>query len=336
MTPLLLFGALLLVAGVNAALGAYATASRIWLRYRGDGDGLGARVATHVLEEPHRVTLAAGAAVSAAAFTTGALVADLGDAAYLECGTVGCVPSPWEVPVRVLLWAVVFVLVGQLLPRAIGRRWPTALALLTAPLMAALIDLARPVRWLVTPLVSPLKRRRAGRLSDDEELAAVLREGELEGVGRKDELALISGVVQFADTTVGEVMTSRADIFGIDAAMAPAEAATRIAGAAYSRVPVYRDTLDDVTGMILAFDVLKGDGASLPALRPVAEATVGERCKVLLSRMLRSRRHFCVVRDGDGAVAGIVTLEDLIEELVGDIRDEHDEPPARPGGASGD
>ena len=152
----------------------------------------------------------------------------------------------------------------------------------------------------------------------------------------KDELALISGVVQFADRTVGEVMTPRTEIFAINAAMAPTDAAERIAHAAYSRAPVYRETLDDIVGMILAFDVLKGDGISLPVLRPVADATTGERCNTLLSRMLAARRHFGVVRGPDGLVAGIVTLEDLIEELVGEIRDEHDDPPGRSGGLTGD
>ncbi|MBI3790099.1 MAG: CBS domain-containing protein [Gemmatimonadetes bacterium] len=244
--------------------------------------------------------------------------------------------TPWLVPVRVVAWAAVFVMFGQLLPRAIGRRWPVPVATLLAPLIAALLDLATPVRWIVTPLVAPVRRRVHRPAGDGDALAAVLREGELEGVWRKDELALISGVVQFADRTVGEVMTPRADIFAIDAATPPAEAAERIAVAAYSRVPVYRGTLDDITGMILAFDVLKGDGDALPAVRPVAEAQVGDRCKTLLSRMLAARRHFAVVRGADGTVAGIVTLEDLIEELVGEIRDEHDEPPARPGGSAGD
>lgn len=330
MTTLLLLGALLLVAGVNAALGAYGNASRIWLRHRADVGGRLAAVASQFLEGPQRVTVAAGAAVAAAAFTTGALVADV-DVAALGPGMT--LPA-WLVPLRVVLWALAFVLAGQLLPRAIGRRWPIPVATVTAPLVAALLELSTPVRWVVAPLVRPFRRRGAA-VPESDELAQVLREGELEGVGRKDELALISGVVQFADRLVGEVMTPRADIFALDAATPPAEAAARIAQAAYSRVPVYRERLDDIQGMILAFDVLKGDGESLPALRPVAEANVGDKCKVLLGRMLTARRHFAVVRDGAGLVAGIVTLEDLIEELVGEIRDEHDEPP-RPGAPAGD
>lgn len=328
MTYLLLLLALALVAGVNAALGGFSTASRIWLRHRADLGGLGRNVAQQFLEGPQRVTVAAGAAVAAAAFTTGALVADIGVDAEAQSG--------WVVTLRVALWAMVFVLFGQLVPRAIGRRWPIPMASFFSPLVAALLDLGEPVRWLVLPLVAPIRKRRGKGSPITDELAAVLREGELEGVGRKDELALISGVVRFADRTAGEVMTPRADIFALDAATPAREAAARIAAAAYSRVPVYRGTLDDITGIILSFDVLKGDGESLPLLRPVADAITTDGCKTLLSRMLSARRHFAVVRGVDGAVAGIVTLEDLIEELVGEIRDEHDEPPARSGGMAGD
>ena len=78
--------------------------------------------------------------------------------------------------------------------------------------------------------------------------------------------------------------------------------------------------------MIHTFDVLKDTGGEHVRLRPVAEAPVTARCNDFLFEMLRGRRHLAVVRDGDGQLAGIVTLEDLLEELVGDIRDEHDEP----------
>ena len=110
--------------------------------------------------------------------------------------------------------------------------------------------------------------------------------------------------------------------------------ATQIAQSAYSRVPVYHETLDNIIGMVHAFDVLKSYGEAMPRIRPVAFAAPTDACNELLFRMLRSRLHLAIVRDMDQKVVGLVTLEDLLEELVGDIRDEHDEPapvpPARP------
>jgi putative hemolysin len=104
--------------------------------------------------------------------------------------------------------------------------------------------------------------------------------------------------------------------------------ANRIAQSGYSRVPVYRDSIDQVVGMVHVFDMLKNAGTENPPLRPLAFAKPGTPCKELLSSMLRERKHLAIVRDEGGATLGLLTLEDLLEELVGDIRDEHDEPAA--------
>ena len=132
-------------------------------------------------------------------------------------------------------------------------------------------------------------------------------------------------------------MTPRDRVFAVDEALSPGEKARRIATAGYSRVPVCRGTLDQIIGMVHAFDVLRSpadefDNAELP-LRPVTVTSLDVPCYDLLFRMLRERQHLAIVRDGAGITLGIVTLEDLLEELVGDIRDEHDEPGA--GVASG-
>ena len=84
--------------------------------------------------------------------------------------------------------------------------------------------------------------------------------------------------------------------------------------------------MDNIIGMVHAFDVLKSFGEAMPRIRPVAYAAPSDACNELLFRMLRSRLHLAIIRDTDDKVLGLVTLEDLLETLVGDIRDEHDEP----------
>jgi putative hemolysin len=123
-------------------------------------------------------------------------------------------------------------------------------------------------------------------------------------------------------------MTPRSEVFAIDERIRGPELALRIAQSRYSRVPIYRETLDNVVGMIHAFDVLKDTEGYDVRLRSVADVPATARCNDSLFEMLRGRRHLAVVRDATGRLAGIVTLEDLLEELVGDIRDEHDEPGA--------
>ena len=125
-------------------------------------------------------------------------------------------------------------------------------------------------------------------------------------------------------------MTPRSDIFALPDGVDAHAFASQIAQSAYSRVPVYHETLDNIVGMVHAFDVIKARGEVPEKLRPVASATPGAPCNELLFRMLRERQHLAIVRDETGRTVGLVTLEDLLEELVGDIRDEHDEPAPRP------
>jgi putative hemolysin len=126
-------------------------------------------------------------------------------------------------------------------------------------------------------------------------------------------------------------MTTRADVFALDESLPTDEMARRIAQSAFSRVPVFRDSLDHPVGMLHAFDVFVEAGQTRPALRPIAEAPATQPAGELLYALLRARRQLAIVRAGDGTVAGLVTLEDLLEELVGEIRDEHDEPAVRGG-----
>lgn len=315
--------ALMIVAAVSGGLGALRSASRIWLRHYVDLGVRGGAVAEQYLERPQRLVVATGTTVAAAAFTTAALVADSGDVGWALIG-------------RVALWAATFLALGQLVPRAIGRRWPMVFVPALAPVLAALLDLTSPIGAVVEFLVAPIRRRvRRTATVQRDDLADVLREGELEGVGRQGDRALIAGVVRFVDKRIGDVMTPREDVFAVDVTLPPHEIAARIAAAAYSRVPLYDGTLDKIAGMVHAFDVLKYGADALPPLRPLAEAPATMRCRELLYHMLRDRLHFAVVRGADGRVAGVVTLEDMIEELVGDISDEHDEhdepgPPSAP------
>jgi putative hemolysin len=183
----------------------------------------------------------------------------------------------------------------------------------------------------VKRLTGEAQRDKRERDADDgDTLGDLLREGELEGVGEHTEIAIIEGVVHFGEKTVADVMTPREEVFSVDAATPPAEMAARIAQGAYSRVPVYRNVLDDVVGFLHAFDMLQVQDGEAPALRPVGVAAPTMACNDLLFRMLRERKHLTVVK-ADGRLLGLVTLEDLLEELVGDIRDEHDEPAAPPG-----
>ena len=310
-----LFICLVIVACLTAVATAIRSVSRIWLRHWVEQRLRGAPSAELYLERPQRLLLAAATGIAVTVYVAGALI-----------GAVGGVSLP-IIARRLAVFAIVVLVVGQLIPRAVGRRWPTVVLPVLLPILRVVeialspfVVVARRVTAVLTPRVP------AAAHSDRDDLEDLLREGEMEGVGEKTEMAIISGVVQFGTKTLGEIMTPRSEVFALDERIRGPERALRIAQSGYSRVPIFRDTVDNVVGMMHAFDVLKDTEGENVRLRPVADVPMTARCNDSLFEMLRGRRHLAVVRDGAGHLAGLVTLEDLLEELVGDIRDEHDEP----------
>ncbi len=120
-------------------------------------------------------------------------------------------------------------------------------------------------------------------------------------------------------------MTPRTDIVAIEENAALEDIRLVFAQSGYSRVPVFRGTLDDIVGMVHAFDLFKLEPGDPLPVRPVAVTPASRSCGDLLLDMQRERRHLAIVLDEFGGTLGIVTLEDLLEELVGEIFDEHDE-----------
>jgi putative hemolysin len=225
-------------------------------------------------------------------------------------------------------------LAGSSAPRIV-----IAVALLAVPLVLFAAYLVP--RWLtqpraetvadrVIPILRPWSRvlglllpaRTATRPTD---LRSIWREGAAVGVEDDDELVMVGGVMAFSARPVREVMTPRTEIVAIEEDAPLEEIRLVFAGSGYSRIPVIRGTLDDIIGMLHAFDLFKlQPGDPLP-VRPVAMAPASRSCGDLLLDMQRERRHLSVVLDEFGGTLGIATLEDLLEELVGEIFDEHDE-----------
>jgi putative hemolysin len=312
------------VAWLTAAAVAVRSVSRIWLRHWVERRLAGASLAELYLERPQRLLLSAGTGVALTIFLGGAAAA---------AGS----PDLRTAAVRCAVLSLAVLLVGQTVPRAVARRWSSALVPVLVPVLRALDVLVAPMRAAAGVVARPVAAQAPRTPAEDarEGIEDLLREGALEGVGEDDEIAIITGVVQFGEKSARDVMTPRADVLAIDVDVSPEQQARIIAHAKYSRVPVYRGTLDDVLGLVHAFDVLKAGGDEPTPVLPVAYTPADRPCNELLFQMLRAGRHLAVVREEDGTTAGIVTLEDLLEELVGDIRDEHDEPePDAPGGAA--
>lgn len=313
MTPALLL-ALVAMAVLTAGGAAVRAVSRLWLRHWLEHRPGGPRGMARILERPARLLHGAATGTMLVACASGAIVAwGTGWHPLLQAGALAAT-------------ALMLVVLGQVLPRSVGARWGEELAPWLVPVLHGVAWLVRPVEWAVRGA----RRARHAAGGDEEpreareELEELLRDGAFEGMGTADELAIISGVVRFGDKTVRDVMTPRERLFAVSEGLTGRELAERVAQAGYSRIPVFRDSPDTVVGMVHGFDVLAGGGDRWPALRPVTVTPADRPANELLFALLRSRRQLAIVQD-EGRVAGVVTLEDLLEELVGDIRDEHDD-----------
>ena len=304
----------LLVALLTMAATAVRSVSRLWLRHWLEHQVGGVARMAHSLRVVTRLVHAAG---GASMLIVLALGASLGVA--------------WrDRPVRLIeeaLVAVVLLLVlGQVMPRAIGRRWAPQVVPVAVPVLQLLEGLLAPARAVAARLAHWVPARERAGLDPEvrDGLEELLRDGTLSDIGATEEMAIISGVVQFGDKVVRDVMTPREGIFMLRAGEDVARAASALASAGYSRVPIYQEHPDQVIGMVHVFDVFRRRGESWPPVRPVSVARPDQSAKELLFAMLRARRHLAIVQD-QGQLVGLVTLEDLLEELVGDIRDEHDD-----------
>lgn len=303
----------LVVAWLTAAATSVRSVSRIWLRHWAERQLSGSGAAQMYLERPQRLLLAAGTGIAATVFAMGAVLALREDGGQLA--------------EHIVVAALLLLVLGQLLPRAIARRWTTPLVPVLMPALRALDWLCSPLLALSGLIVRPFTRRPAAfPPGERDSLEDLLREGELEGVGEAGESAIISGVVEFGEKLVGEVMTARSEIVAVERSMSAAAITRLAAQSKYSRIPVYERDLDSVVGMIHSFDVLAHPQAPVSVLRPMAKASAATPCHDLMRRMLRERLHLAVIQGSRGETLGLVSLEDLVEELVGDIRDEHDEP----------
>ncbi len=262
----------------------------------------GASSSMHSLGEIDFYLTAASATTSLGVLLLGAAI----PAVFVGSGAVRSLLLLVLVAVPVVLFS------SYLMPRWATQSLPGGIADNLVPLLR---------RWArVLRVVLPV--RPATRPHD---LRSIWREGAAVGLGSDDELLMVGGVMAFSQRAVREVMTPRTDIVAIPEDAALNDIRAVFAQSGYSRIPVYRGTLDEIVGMLHAFDLFKlRPGDPLP-VRPVAVAPASRSCGDLLLDMQRERRHLAVVLDEFGGTLGIATLEDLLEELVGEIFDEHDE-----------
>ena len=238
-----------------------------------------------------------------------------------------------------LLLILVF---SEALPKALALRNPAGTAQALAGPMALLTGLSWPLISLINLLIGPTLRSVSGHnlakmpLVTEEELRLLVNVGEEEGLIEPDEREMIEGIFSFGDTVVREVMVPRVDIVSMEQNATLNEALELVIGHGHSRIPVFHETVDQVVGILYAKDLLpwlrNGEAGQAPSV-PLSLASllrpphfVPETMKVdaLLKDLQARKVHLAIVVDEYGGTAGVVTIEDLLEEIVGEIQDEYD------------
>lgn len=264
--------------------------------------------------------------------------------AMLTIGSLALVVSAhfvawWSHPLAVVIAAVIVLVFGIAVPKALAIRNPerTALTLFTpinlirqavSPLVGIAGLLARPVVRLVGGRSAP-----AGPFVTQEEMRMLVNVGENEGVIQQEEEDLIHSIFEFGDTVAREVMVPRPYIVAVEDSRTVANAADLALQSGHTRLPIYKETIDNVVGVATVQDMLRvirqhdEDAPVMRVMRPVYYVPESKKVDELLRELQKGRMHMAIVVDEYGGTAGLVTIEDLLEEIVGEIQDEYDVEP---------
>lgn len=239
--------------------------------------------------------------------------------------------------IAIVAVTLLFLVLGQAIPRAITRTHPPTADGFVLPLARALAFLVRPLTAVADVATHALVRLFGGEHPDtlpagtEEELLLLSRDAIDDDIIEPEERAMIDNVLQLEETTARDIMVPRVDIAAVSVDAAPREIVDMFTETGHSRLPVYSDSIDHIVGILYAKDLLPyviGSTRILPLpklLRPVYVIPESKKIDDLLTELRRARVHIAIVADEYGGTAGLVTIEDILEEIVGEIHDEHDQ-----------
>ena len=241
----------------------------------------------------------------------------------------------WGVVVSTAIEVIIIFVIAEAVPKTWAIQHGEEAALLAAPLVSGLAGFA-PVRFLARALIAlsnlilPGKALRQGPFVSEDELLAMADVAAVDSVIEREERALIHSIIEFGDTVAREVRVPRPDMIAVEGSETIGDVLERAISAGYSRIPVFESGIDDIVGIVFTKDLTRAarDGRNDQPVRSLARVAhfVPETKRVaeLMREMQADKFHMAIVVDEYGGTAGLVTLEDLIEELVGEIVDEYD------------
>ena len=226
---------------------------------------------------------------------------------------------------------VVILIFGEISPKSLAKESPERFAMLATPLLRFFLLILTPLNFLFTQwkrLLSHIVRSKGDDSITEEELVTMVDQAETEGGLDQHESELIRAAIEFNDLEVEEILTPRVDIVAVEDTDSMDDIARAFAENGYSRLPVYHEDIDDIVGVIHEKDFhaarYHGQTDVSAIISTVLYTTGNTKISDLLRILQKEKAHMVIVVDEYGGTEGLVTLEDIVEELVGEIWDEHD------------
>ena len=234
--------------------------------------------------------------------------------------------------VSTIVLTVAVLVFGEVTPKSIAKEQPEKFAMAAAPLLRALLVVLLPLNFLFSlwkKLLNRVFHTKDDQGITEEELITMVEEAEEGGGLDEHESELIRSAIEFGDLEVGDILTPRVDVYAVPRTATMEEVAAAFTESGYSRLPVYQESIDDIVGVIHEKDFyaarFRGQTSLEGFIGAVHFTTLTTPLDELLRTLQLEKGHMAVVVDEYGGTEGIVTMEDIIEELVGEIWDEHDE-----------
>lgn len=233
--------------------------------------------------------------------------------------------------ISTIVTTIVVLIFGEVSPKSIAKETPESFAMFSAPFLNILMIILTPANFLFSQWKKLLSK--VIKVSDDtgiteEELLTIVEEAEQDGGIDKEEGDLIRSAIEFGELEAIDIFTPRIDIVGIDVELSKDDIAKVFLETGYSRLPVYENDIDQIIGILYQKDfhnyIYRSEETVKDNVKPVLFTTKNKKIDDLMKELQKEKLHIAVIVDEYGSTLGLVTLEDILEELVGEIWDEHD------------
>lgn len=231
-----------------------------------------------------------------------------------------------------IVTTVIVLIFGEITPKTLAKEFPETFASFSAPIINALVIVFTPFTFLFglwKKLLGKMFKSKEDNTITDEELLTIVDEAEQEGSINAQEKELIKSAIEFNDLEAKDILVPRIDVVAVEDTADVSTLAALFADTGYSRLPVYNSTIDNVVGIVHEKDFIKlrdSENFSVSAaMKPAVFVVETTKISTVLQLLQKSKSHMAIVSGEFGDTVGLVTMEDILEELVGEIWDEHDE-----------